>query len=107
MPSETVTSNPGTAASFFETVKIAFSKLAWADVLYAAVLFIVCYIASKFLLRLFHSALSRSRISENLRLFFEKALRSSRTSCGSLQSPIWPRNVFRSVSQPAAGTLTP
>lgn len=63
------------AAAFLETVKAAFSKLAWADVLYATALFIVCYIVSKLLMRFFRGVLSRSHLSENLRLFFEKALR--------------------------------
>ncbi len=65
----------GAALSFFNTLKLAFSKLAWADIGYAALLLIGCCIASKILMRFFHSTLSRSRISPNLRLFFEKALR--------------------------------
>ncbi len=63
------------AAGFFQAVKLAFSKLAWADVLYAAVLLIVCCIAAKILMRLLRGVLDRSSLSENLRLFFEKTLR--------------------------------
>lgn len=70
-----VSASTDTAAGFFETVKLAFSKLAWADVLYAAILFIICCIAAKILMRLLRGVLSRSSLSENLRLFFEKTLR--------------------------------
>ncbi len=77
--SETLTSSTsastGAAAGFFEAVKLAFSKLAWADVLYAAVLLIICCIAMKILMRLLRGMLNRSTLSENLRLFFEKTLR--------------------------------
>lgn len=71
----TTSASAGTSAGFLDAVKFAFSKLAWADVLYAAALLIICCIAMKILMRLLRGVLNRSTLSENLRLFFEKTLR--------------------------------
>lgn len=67
---ETTTTKP-----FSEVLQSAFSKLDLADIGYAAVLLIVCYIGARILRKLFRRAIERSHLSRNLQSFFQQVLR--------------------------------
>lgn len=75
MTETTVTSAAEGGEALSAAVQAAFGNLALADILSAALLAAVCLAAAKLLLRFFRKLLERSRLSENLRFFFEKALR--------------------------------
>lgn len=72
---ETLTDTSDRAAAEAAALKSALHGLGLDDLLSAALLGLVCLIAARVLLRLFRQLLSRSRLSENLRFFLEKALR--------------------------------
>lgn len=63
------------AAAEADAIRTALHGLGLDDLLSAALLGLVCLAAARVLLRLLRKLLSRSRLSENLRFFLEKALR--------------------------------
>lgn len=71
---ETLTDTSDRAAEA-AALKTALHGLGLDDLLSAALLGLLCLIVARVLLRLFRQLLSRSRLSENLRFFLEKALR--------------------------------
>ena len=60
---------------FTEVLRSAFSKLDLADIGYAAILLVVCYIGSRILRKLFRRVIERSQLSQNLQTFFKQVLR--------------------------------
>ena len=60
---------------FAEVLQSALSKLDFADIGYAALLFVVCYAGARILRKLFRRALERSTLSKNLQTFFQQVLR--------------------------------
>lgn len=75
MPEVSSTIVEATKTPFAEVLQNALSKLDLADICYAAVLLIVCYIGSRILRKFFRRALERSHLSENLQSFFQQVLR--------------------------------
>ena len=60
---------------FAEVLQSAFSKLDLADIGYAALLLVICYIGSRILRKLFRRVIERSQLSHNLQTFFQQVLR--------------------------------
>lgn len=60
---------------FAEVLQSAFSKLDLADIGYAAVLLVICYIGARILRKFFRRAIERSHLSKNLQSFFQQVLR--------------------------------
>lgn len=64
-----------TVSALPSALRAAFAGLELSEVLSAALLLLLCLAAARLLLRFVRKLLSRSRLSENLRFFLEKALR--------------------------------
>ena len=75
MPEVSSTVVETTKTPFAEVLQTALSKLDLADICYAAVLLIICYIGSRILRKFFRRTLERSHLSENLQSFFQQVLR--------------------------------
>ena len=75
MPEVSSTVVETTKTPFAEVLQNALSKLDLADICYAAVLLVVCYIGSRILRKFFRRTLERSHLSENLQSFFQQVLR--------------------------------
>lgn len=72
---ETVVSSAAEGGDALSSAVKVLGGLAWSDILSAGLLLLLCLAAAKLLLRFVRQLLSRSRLSENLRFFLEKALR--------------------------------
>lgn len=72
---KTLTAASDAAAAEAGAIRAALHGLGLDDLLSAALLLLLCLAAARVLLRLLRKLLDRSRLSENLRFFLEKALR--------------------------------